>query len=40
LRSLKNGKLDLPKLAVLIKAHPDVFQLETVGAVALAKLAT
>ena len=37
LKTLKDGKFDLPKLAVLIKAHPDVFQLETVGAVALDK---
>jgi beta-aspartyl-peptidase (threonine type) len=37
LKSLKDGKFDLPKLAVLIEAHPDVFQLETVGAVALDK---
>jgi beta-aspartyl-peptidase (threonine type) len=35
LKSLKDGKFVLPKLADLIKAHPDVFQLETVGAVAL-----
>lgn len=35
LKSLQNGKFDLPKLAALIKEHPDVFQLETVGAVAM-----
>jgi beta-aspartyl-peptidase (threonine type) len=35
LKSLKAGKFDLPKLATLIKEHPEVFQLETVGAVAL-----
>ena len=35
LKSLKNGKFELPKLAALIKEHPEVFQLETVGAVAL-----
>jgi beta-aspartyl-peptidase (threonine type) len=35
LKSLLHGKFELPKLAGLVKAHPDVFQLETVGAVAL-----
>jgi beta-aspartyl-peptidase (threonine type) len=35
LGSLKDGKFKLPKLAELIKAYPDVFQLETVGAVAI-----
>ncbi len=34
LKSLKKGKFELPKLAELIKKHPKVFQLETVGAVA------
>ncbi len=35
LKSLQEGKFELPKLATLIKEHPDVFQLETVGAVAM-----
>lgn len=35
LESLLEGKYALPKLAALVKAHPEVFQLETVGAVAL-----
>jgi L-asparaginase / beta-aspartyl-peptidase len=35
LKNLKEGKFELSKLAALIKAHPEVFQLETVGAVAL-----
>jgi beta-aspartyl-peptidase (threonine type) len=35
LKSLFEGKYALPKLTVLVKAHPEVFQLETVGAVAL-----
>jgi beta-aspartyl-peptidase (threonine type) len=30
-----HGKPELPKLADLVKQHPDVFRLETVGAVAL-----
>jgi beta-aspartyl-peptidase (threonine type) len=34
---LLDGKFELPKLAELIKTHPDLFQLETVGAVALDK---
>jgi beta-aspartyl-peptidase (threonine type) len=37
LKSLKEGKFELPKLAALIKAHHEVYQLETVGAVALDK---
>jgi beta-aspartyl-peptidase (threonine type) len=37
LKSLKEGKFELPKLAALIREHPEVFQLETVGAVALDK---
>jgi beta-aspartyl-peptidase (threonine type) len=35
LKSLLEGKFELPRLASLIRAHPEVFQLETVGAVAL-----
>ena len=35
MRSLVEGKYELPKLAALVKEHPEVFQLETVGAVAL-----
>jgi len=35
LKSLKEGKFELPKLATLLREHPEVFQLETVGAVAL-----
>jgi beta-aspartyl-peptidase (threonine type) len=35
LKALLQGKGELPKLAELVKAHPEVFQLETVGAVAL-----
>ncbi|MCW4007289.1 MAG: isoaspartyl peptidase/L-asparaginase [Candidatus Bathyarchaeota archaeon] len=35
LKSLLAGSGYLPRLADLIKAHPEVFQLETVGAVAL-----
>jgi len=35
LKSLKDSKFELPQLAALIKEHPEVFQLETVGAVAL-----
>jgi beta-aspartyl-peptidase (threonine type) len=34
LKNLKEGRFELPKLAALIKEHPEVFQLETVGAVA------
>jgi len=37
LKSLKEGRFELPKLAALIREHPEVFQLETVGAVALDK---
>lgn len=35
LKSLKDGKFELPKLAKMIKEHPEVFQPETVGAVAM-----
>ncbi len=35
LKSLLDDKFELPRLAALVKAHPEVFQLETVGAVAL-----
>lgn len=35
LKNLSEGKYALPKLTALVKAHPEVFQLETVGAVAL-----
>jgi beta-aspartyl-peptidase (threonine type) len=35
LESLNAGHWGLPKLAALVKAHPELFQLETVGAVAL-----
>jgi beta-aspartyl-peptidase (threonine type) len=35
LNALRQGKGELPKLAELAKAHPEIFQLETVGAVAL-----
>jgi beta-aspartyl-peptidase (threonine type) len=35
--ALLNGKFELPKLAELIKAHPEIFELETVGAVAIDK---
>lgn len=35
LEKLQKGEFELPKLAALIKQHPEVFQLETVGAVAL-----
>lgn len=34
-KALLNGKFELPKLYELIKGHPEMFQLETVGAVAL-----
>ena len=37
LKNLKAGRFELPKLAALIREHPEVFQLETVGAVALDK---
>jgi len=35
LKCLREGKFELPKLASLAKAYPEVFELETVGAVAL-----
>ena len=35
LKSLQEGKFELPKIAAMIKEHPEVFQLETVGAVAM-----
>jgi beta-aspartyl-peptidase (threonine type) len=35
LKRLREGTLKLPRLASLLKEHPEVFQLETVGAVAL-----
>jgi beta-aspartyl-peptidase (threonine type) len=35
LKSLLADQWGLPRLAALVKAHPEVFQLETVGAVAL-----
>jgi beta-aspartyl-peptidase (threonine type) len=34
-KALLDGKFGLPRLAELVKAHPDLFELETVGAVAL-----
>lgn len=37
IKALKEGKFPLPRLSELAKAHPDVFSLETVGAVALDK---
>lgn len=36
-KALLNGKFELPKLYELVKEHPEMFQLETVGAVALDK---
>lgn len=33
--ALLEGKFELPKLAALVKSHPELFNLETVGAVAL-----
>lgn len=36
-QALLEGKYDLPKLARLIKDYPEIFSLETVGAVALDK---
>ncbi|MEM3536464.1 MAG: isoaspartyl peptidase/L-asparaginase [Candidatus Bathyarchaeia archaeon] len=36
-KNLLNGKFELPKLYELVKAHPEFFELETVGAVALDK---
>ncbi len=35
LKKLQKGEFELPKLSALIQQHPEVFQLETVGAVAL-----
>ena len=35
LKSLVGGNFGLPKLTELVKTHPEVFQLETAGAVAL-----
>ena len=34
-KALFAGKFELPKLHALVEAHPEVFELETVGAVAL-----
>jgi len=36
-KALREGKLQLPRLADLIRKHPELFTLETVGAVALDK---
>ena len=36
-KALLEGKFELPKLAELVKANPELFNLETVGAVALDK---
>jgi beta-aspartyl-peptidase (threonine type) len=36
-KALLDGKSELPRLADLVKTHPDLFELETVGAVALDK---
>lgn len=36
-QALLEGKFELPKLANLVKEHPELFDLETVGAVALDK---
>jgi beta-aspartyl-peptidase (threonine type) len=36
-RALLDGKFELPKLVSLVEAHPELFELETVGAVALDK---
>jgi beta-aspartyl-peptidase (threonine type) len=36
-KALLGGKPELPKLAELVKQHPEMFKLETVGAVALDK---
>jgi beta-aspartyl-peptidase (threonine type) len=36
-KALLDGKFELPRLADLVKAYPDLFELETVGAVALDK---
>lgn len=37
LKRLLDGKFELAKLTALVEAHPELFQLETVGAVALDK---
>jgi len=36
-KALLDGRFELPKLYSLVKKHPELFQLETVGAVALDK---
>lgn len=36
-KALEDGKFQLPRLAGLLKQHPELFQLDTVGAVALDK---
>jgi len=36
-KALLEGRFELPKLYTLVKNHPELFQLETVGAVALDK---
>lgn len=36
-RALLDGRFELPKLVSLVEAHPELFDLETVGAVALDK---
>jgi len=36
-KALLDGRFELPKLYSLVKNHPDLFQLETVGSVALDK---
>ncbi|MGQ9507442.1 MAG: isoaspartyl peptidase/L-asparaginase family protein [Candidatus Bathycorpusculaceae bacterium] len=36
-RALLDGKFELPKLSQLMKARPEIFELETVGAVAIDK---
>jgi beta-aspartyl-peptidase (threonine type) len=36
-KTLLDGKFDLPRLAVLVRNHPELFDLDTVGAVALDK---
>lgn len=36
-KALLEGKFELPRLSELVKAHPELFTLETVGAVALDK---
>jgi len=37
IKALLDGKFELPRLASLIRNHPELFELETVGAVALDK---